>query len=185
MLAFPPSRTTLLPCTLPLPAASLQPSPLLLPRACLLLRAVRQPLLMSLLGALPLLDLLPLLLDPLLPRLDLLPFPLPILLLFRPALSFVLLVALRVHRDHRPEKQKQGRRTGNSNKLHIDSPFLSSSSSQRQHGTGGPSGIPRWARQTRTPMKRTTYPAARSSPGFPLSVIPARSVYTGGPSFDS
>ena len=43
---------------------------------------------------------------------------LPALLPFGLPLFFVLLVALRVRRDHRPEKQKQGRGTGNSNELH-------------------------------------------------------------------
>lgn len=41
-----------------------------------------------------------------------------LLLLFRLALFSVLLVVLRVRRDNRPEKQKQGGRTGSSNKLH-------------------------------------------------------------------
>jgi hypothetical protein len=40
------------------------------------------------------------------------------LLGFRLALFFFLLVVLRVHRDNRPEKQKQSSRTGCSNKLH-------------------------------------------------------------------
>jgi hypothetical protein len=88
-----------------------------------------RPLLLSLLD--PLLLLRPLLLgllDPLLllglslrvlllcswPRILLL----PILLLFGPALLFVLLVVLRVRRDTRPEKQKQGSGTGSSKELH-------------------------------------------------------------------
>jgi hypothetical protein len=44
--------------------------------------------------------------------------PLPTLLLFRLALFFALLVVLRVHRDNRPEKHKQGCSTASSNKLH-------------------------------------------------------------------
>jgi hypothetical protein len=44
--------------------------------------------------------------------------PLPTLLLFGLALFFLLLVVLRVCRDDRSAKQKQGSGTGSSNKLH-------------------------------------------------------------------
>jgi hypothetical protein len=43
---------------------------------------------------------------------------LPVLMLFRLALSFVLLVALRKRRDHRPEQQKEGSHISSSNDLH-------------------------------------------------------------------
>jgi len=51
---------------------------------------------------------------------------LPTLLLFRLALFLVLLVVLRVRRDTRPEKQKQGCGTGSSNELHSHRPPLRS-----------------------------------------------------------
>jgi hypothetical protein len=45
------------------------------------------------------------------------------LLRFGLALPFILLLVLRIRRDHHPEKQKQGSRTGNSNELHNHSPL--------------------------------------------------------------
>jgi hypothetical protein len=144
MLTFPPLSAILPECTVPLPAARLPPSLLLLPRHGLLPRTLR--LLLGRLPTLRLLRLRPLLLSPLLPRLlsglsalRLLRLPLllliarlrrlrtslrtlllggwrrtllwPALLPFRPALFFVLVLWLRVRRDNRPEKQKQGRGT--------------------------------------------------------------------------
>jgi hypothetical protein len=47
-------------------------------------------------------------------------FLLPALMLFRPALSFVLLVVLRVRRDNRSEKQKQSGEISGANSLHSD-----------------------------------------------------------------
>jgi len=44
---------------------------------------------------------------------------------FRFALFFLLLVVLRVRRDNRPEKQKQGSATGSSNELHSNRPPVS------------------------------------------------------------
>ena len=51
---------------------------------------------------------------------------LPALLLFNLALFFVLLVALSVPRDNRPQKQKQGSGSGSSNEFHSDRPPLRS-----------------------------------------------------------
>ena len=67
MVAAPVLRTILLPCTMPLPGAALQPSPLLLPRDCLLPRTLRLLLLPGLLDLLLRLRLLVSLLDLLLP----------------------------------------------------------------------------------------------------------------------
>jgi hypothetical protein len=146
MLTFPPLSTVLPECTVPLPAARLPPSLLLLPRHCLLPRTLR--LWLGRLGTLRLLRLPPLLLCLLwrrllrgLPALRLLRLPLllrlrrrllsplllcgwrrtllwPALLPFRPALFFVLVLWLRVPRDNRPEKQKQGRGTGSWRQSH-------------------------------------------------------------------
>ena len=64
MVGCPPLGPSLLPRAMPLPGTLLCPSPLLLPRGCLLLGPVR--LLLGLLGTLPLLLWLRLLLGPLL-----------------------------------------------------------------------------------------------------------------------
>ncbi len=84
-------------------------------------------LLLSLLGARLLRPLLLSLLDLLL-RVLLRGWPrallLPTLLLFSPALFFFLLFVLRVRRDNRREKQKQGSGTCRSNELHRNHPPL-------------------------------------------------------------
>src|ERR1019366_1210981 len=96
MIAFPALSTILLPRTVPLPAALFQPSPLMLPRDCLLLRTLRLLLLPGLLGTLCRLLLrllLPRLLGPLLLRLSsgLCVLLLRLLLLLLSALRLLLL----------------------------------------------------------------------------------------------
>ena len=142
MLASPLLSTISLPRTLSLPGALLLPSSLLLPRFRLLLRALRL-LLLCLLGPLLLRLRLLSLLDPLLLRFRLLSLLLllrplllrlrgpllrrllflsrlgPLLLLrLRLCLRALFLLFLRVRRDKRPEKQKQGSRAIDSNELH-------------------------------------------------------------------
>jgi len=108
-------------------------SPLLLLRLLsplLLLRLLSPLLLLRFLGPLLLRLLSPLLLlrflGPLLLRGWRRALLLPALLLFSLALFLILLVALRICRDHRPEKQKHHSGTGSSNALHSNHPPLRS-----------------------------------------------------------
>jgi hypothetical protein len=98
MVAYPTLSAILLPCIVPLPGAPLLPSPFLLPSHCLLPRTLRLPLSLGLLR----------------------PLLLRLLLLSLRALFFFV---LRVRRDNRPEKQKQGGGTGSSNELHGNHPL--------------------------------------------------------------
>jgi hypothetical protein len=136
--------------------------PLLLPLLLLGLLGSLLPLLLPLL-LLRLLGSLRLLLGPLLLRLlgSLLLLRLSPLLLLLPALSFVLLVLLRVRRDYRPEKQKQASGTGSSNELHSNRLLLTSLLDMH---AGDQFTLTMFHRNLRPPSLRTT---PRAQPEVP------------------